>query len=129
MINKSWLSRLFDVQHCSGKLKPENHKKKNQPLTKKKEKKKATCPLLENKLSRDKIKELLPSMLGETWLKEVIKWCLIMKRKGRVYWICTTHIKTYYTVKIWLLAEDITHREFNLFFKKQDGSSALKLTF
>lgn len=52
-----------------------------------------------------------------------------MKRKGRVYWICTTHIKTYYTVKIWLLAEDITHREFNLFFKKQDSSSALKLTF
>lgn len=65
MINKSWLSRLFDVQHCSGKLKPENHTKKS-TFNKKERKKKATCPLLENKLSRDKIKELLPSMLGET---------------------------------------------------------------
>lgn len=64
MINKSWLSRLFDVQHCTGKLKTENHKKKKSTFNKK-EKKKATCPLLENKLSRDKIKELLPSMLGE----------------------------------------------------------------
>jgi len=27
MINKSWLSRQFDIQHCTGNLKSKKHKK------------------------------------------------------------------------------------------------------